>query len=405
MNIKDKLSKAYGLADSKTDKVRPTAPGKPDEGFSKITRPAKPADTTSSNGGNSKTGTASGKKPVMAMQASAPFFKSGLPGLEKAAKFLLLLGQEEAANVLRHLKPLEVENISREIAKITSIDAREATEILTEFGWLAQSNARSLEGGPEAAQRMLAAAFGDERARELLLKAVPNSWKPFQFLNDFEARQLVALLKDESSQVMAMILPHLEPKLASSILSELSKEVRTEVVKRIARIDRMDSQVLIKVEEVLREKIAKQGRSDTPSKVDGASVLAGILRHADAELEGTILAGLDADNPGLSQDIRDQLFTVDDIMRVPNKEIQKGLRNLGEREIALLLKGKSQEFKDKLLNNISGSKRTIILEEYDILGTVRREDVVKQTKLFIDHFKARWEAGDLILEGEDDLID
>lgn len=398
------MSKAYGLAEDKAanDATEPKIDR--NSGFKKVGQPSKGTDSKVSQVSGPKSSSASLAKSKAA-EASAPFFKSGLPGLEKAAKFLLLLGQEEAANVLRHLKPLEVENISREIAKITAIDPREATEILTEFGWLAQSNAKSLEGGPEAAQRMLAAAFGAEKARELLLKAVPDSWRPFQFLNDFEARQLVALLKDESSQVMAIILPYLEPKLASAILTELSKEVRTEVVKRIARIDRMDSQVLVKVEEVLREKIAKQGRPDTPSKLDGAAVLAGILRHADAELEDTILAGLEADNPELSQDIRDQLFTVDDILRVPNKEIQKGLRNLSEREIALLLKGKSQEFKDKLLNNISGSKRTIILEEYDILGTVRRDDVAKQTKLFIDYFKTRWEAGSLVLEGDEDLID
>ncbi|MBU0936417.1 MAG: flagellar motor switch protein FliG [Spirochaetes bacterium] len=401
MNLKDKLNKAYGLnaaepAKTENKATSIPAPSNKQDGFAKQVAPKNPINKTTAPGG---------KNSAQAWQASESFIKSGLRGIEKAAKFLLLLGQDEAAAVLRHLKPMEVENLSREIAKISQIDTKEANEILTEFGWLAQSNGRNLEGGPEAAQRMLAAAFGEEKAREMLLKAVPDTWHPFEFLNDFTAKQLVALLHDESSQVMALILPYLDPKLASSILTELNKEVRTEIVRRIARMERMDSQVLMKVEAVLRDKIAKQGRPDTITKLDGASILAGILRHAGAELEDHILSGLDEDNPELSEGIRDQLFTTDDILRVGNKDIQKGLRNLNEREVALLLKGKSQEFKDKLLSNISSSKRTLILEEYDILGTVRRDDVAKITKDFVAHFKERWEAGTLTLEGDEDLVD
>ncbi|HAW86104.1 MAG: hypothetical protein A2087_10335 [Spirochaetes bacterium GWD1_61_31] len=397
MNIKDKLAKAYNLS----------APAQKPE----VAKPAT-TDRAAASPGKALGPAANGKafkktvaKDQAAWQASASFFKSGLPGIEKAAKFLLLLGQEEAASVLRHLKPTEVENISREIAKITQIDTAEANDILTEFGWLAKSNAQHLQGGPETAQRMLAAAFGDQKAKELLLKAVPDSWHPFDFLQDFEARQLVALLKDESSQVMAIILPHLEPKLASTILSELSLAVRTEVVKRIARLERMDNDVLIRVEAVLRDKIARQGRPDSATKLDGASILAGILRHADSDLEGTILSDLEDEHPDISKNIKDQLFTENDILRVGNKDIQKGLRDWHERDVAMLLKGKSQEFKDKLLNNISSSKRTIVLEEYDLLGSVRREDVSKATRNFVQFFKQRWEDGNLILEGEEDLVD
>jgi len=167
----------------------------------------------------------------------------------------------------------------------------------------------------------------------------------------------------------------------------------------------MDNEVLYKVEEVLKDKLAKQGRPETMEHIDGASVLAGILRHAGTELEGNILADIREDNPELSQDIRERLFTAEDILRVSNKDVQKGMRDLGEREVALILKGKSQALRDKLLSNVSQSKRTIILEEYDIMGTVRRDDVDKATRTFIDYFKKRWETGKLVLEGDEDLID
>ncbi len=410
MNIKDKLSKAYGLA-HKDDEKKPLKPGKaaarPVSQAATAEPLAKSRDTRSAVDLLAEQNKAKPGKSglIKAAETSNRFIKTGLPGIEKAAKFLLLLGQDEAANVIRHLKPQEIENISRAIAKITHIDTAEANAILLEFGWLAKTSGKSFDGGADTAERMLTAAFGEEKAREVLKKAVPDTHKPFTFLNEFSAKQVMSLLKDESSQVLALIIPYIEPKLASSLIGELPIARRTEVVKRIAKLERMDNEVLFKVEEVLKNKLAKQGRPETMDHIDGASVLAGILRHAGTELEGSILADIREDNPELSQDIRERLFTAEDLLRVSNKDVQKGLRDLGERDIALILKGKSQALRDKFLSNVSQSKRTIILEEYDIMGTVRRDEVDKATRSCIDYFKKRWEAGKLVLEGDEDLID
>ncbi len=453
MNMKDKLAKAYGLG-PKDDKDADTPSGPDRRGDRAATRagPAAPAasrrdaetrapakrsgsapgdasrshgqSASASHGGAGTPRAPSGQSPsgrvppkpeaarpdgraglIRATEAADGLFKSGLPGMEKAAKFLLLLGREEAANVIRHLKPEEIENVSRAIAGIDRIETAEANRILTEFGWLARTQGASLEGGPEIAEAMLAAAFGTEKAREVIRKAVPGSRRPFAFLNDFDARQLLLLLKDESPQVMALILPWIEPKLASSVLEELPKAARTEVVKRIAGLDRMAPEVLERVETVLKDKLARVGRPEDSERIDGAAVLAGILKHVGGGLEGSILEGLEADDPELGRDIRERLFTVDDIHRVADRDVQKGLRDLSEREIALLLKGKSQAFRDKLLANVSQSKRTIVLEEYDIMGTVRRDEADKATRTFLEHFKRRWEDGDLVLEGDEDLVD
>jgi len=402
MDIKRRLGQAYGVGTKDEPKddtrqpsaVRPIAPRNPE---SRGTAPAKQEPRPAA------------LKPrnidAKAVAASENYLKTGKPGIEKAAKFLLLLGRDEAANVIRHLKPDEIEKVSREIARIDRIDTVEANEILTEFGWLAKTQAASLEGGPEIAESMLAAAFGAERAREVFRKAVPESRKPFSFLNDFDARQLMVLFKDESPQMVAMILPYIDAKLASGVISELAKPVRADVIQRIARLDRSSPDVIERVEAVLRDKAAKIGRVDSGERIDGAAVLAGILKHVDGGLEGTILSGIEEDDPTLSRDIRERLFTADDVMRVADRDMQKGLRDLSERDIALVLKGKSQAFRDKILSNVSQGKRTMVLEEYDIMGTVRREEADKATKSFIDFYKKRWEAGTLVLEGDDDLID
>ncbi len=384
MDMKDKLAKAYGQNKNEAAAVKPKAKD------AAVVAPSRP----------------SGREGLIrATRESERLIKTGISGTEKAAKFLLLLGQEEAAKVLRHMKPAEIEAISRHIASIDRIDGAEATSILTEFGWLIQTQAGSLEGGTETAERMLSAAFGTDRAKEVLRKAVPESVRPFGFLNDFDAKQLIALLKDESAQVMAMILPYIDPKLASSVIAELNEGVRAEVVKRIAKLDRMSPEVVERVEAVLRDKLSKLGRPETSDRVDGAAVLAGILKHVGGDLESRILDGIEEDSPELSKDIRERLFTLDDILRVPDRELQRSLRDYGEKDLALLLKGKGQSFRDKLLSNVSQSKRMLVLEEYDLLGAVRRDDVDRVTKPFLERFKKRWEDGELTLEGDDELID
>ena len=398
MDMKDKLAKAYGSAARRDDEDK--------TGHTPRPRMPKPAEAAAA-AKPPKTATKSVARDglIRATAESERLIKTGIPGTEKAAKFLLLLGQDEAAKVLRHMKPDEIEAISRHIAKIDRIDTVEANEILTEFGWLVRTQGESLEGGPDTAERMLVAAFGAEKAKELLRKAVPESRRPFAFLNDFDAKQLIALFKDESAQVLAMILPYLEPKLASAVVSELSDGARTEVIKRIAKLDRMSPEVLERVEQVLRDKIARVGRPESAERVDGAAVLAGILKHVGGDLEGRILRGLEDEHPELSEDIRERLFTMDDVLRVPDRELQRKLREYDEKELALILKGKSQAWRDKLLSNVSQSKRMLTLEEYDIMGTVRRDEVDKATRYFLAYFKKRWEDGELVLEGDDELVD
>lgn len=390
MDIKRRIGQAYGVSKGDTANEKPSG-----------SRPIAPP------GSNRATPPRKSPRPAedKAVAASESYIKTGRPGIEKAAKFLLLLGRDEAANVIRHLKPAEIEKVSREIARIDRIDTVEANEILTEFGWLAKTQGASLEGGPEIAESMLAAAFGADRAKEVIRKAVPEAKKPFDFLNDFDAHQLMALFKDESPQMVAMILPYLDPKIASGVIAALPSAVRSDVIQRIARLDRSAPEVVERVEAVLRDRAAKLGRVDSGERIDGAAVLAGILKHVDGGLEDSILSGIEEENPDLSKDIRDRLFTADDILRVPDRDMQKGLRDLSERDIALALKGKSQAFRDKVLSNVSQGKRTMVLEEYDIMGTVRRDEAEKATKAFIAYYKRKWEDGDLVLEGDDDLID
>ncbi len=328
----------------------------------------------------------------------------GESGISKAAKFLLLLGTDEAAKVLSHLSPAEVESISREILAIKSIDPIEASDILAEFGWLVKTRGNSVEGGPETARTMLKAAFGADRAGELMRRAAPESQKPFRFLADYKPKELELIMKGESPQVFAVILPYLNPKQASVFIEGLPEELRIDVVKRIAHLDKVSPEIIRRLEEGLMDRIRKIG-TIAADEVDGRAALAGILRHVDPRLEESVLDALEEDSPELSRSVRERLFTMDDVLRVPAKELQKVLRDFHDRDIALLLKGRDAGFKDKLLDNVSKSRKALILDEYAILGGVRREDADAAAREFLGFLKASWESGDLVLMGDDDLVE
>ena len=398
MSMKDRVDKAYGsgVNPAKSQK-RPIVP--PEETFppdtpAKAHRGAKPRPRV----------LALGEALAAAGDEAATLLKTGSePGISKAAKFLLLLGTDEASKVLAHMNPAEIEAVSREILKVKSIDAPDANDILAEFGWLVKTKGWSVQGGPETAEKMLTTAFGEERARALMRKASPESSRPFKFLKDYEAKDLYIILKGESPQVLSVILPYLEPKKASSIIERMPEDERVDLVKRVARLEKVNPEVLRQVEEGLRERIRKVG-SVSHEEIDGKAALAGILKHVDPRMEERVLDALSDENPELSKNVRDRLFTLDDVLRVPGKAMQKALRDFQDRDIALVLKGRDEAFKAKLLGCVSANRRTMILDEYSILGPVRREDADEAGREFLAYLKRAWEDGDIALEGDDDMV-
>lgn len=423
MGMKDRVDKAYGASKRGGERngkgrddrsPRPIRP--PEESFPPDPDPQRPrkaahdlapkdakAARGASSGGRT-TSMALGEALAAAGAEAEALLKTGEEsGVSKAAKFLLLLGTDHASKVLSHLTPEEIEAVSREILKVDSIGAREANEVLAEFGWLVRTKGWSVDGGPEIAEKMLTAAFGEERARALMRKAAPESQKPFKFLDAYDDRELGIILKNESTQVLSVIVPYLDPKKASKLIERLPSEQRVDLVKRVARLEKVGPEVIRGVEEGIKERIRKIGTMRS-EEIDGKSALAGILRHVDPKLEEQVLDALDEENPELSKTVRERLFTIDDILRVPDRAMQAALRDFQDRDIALAMKGRDERFRSKLLGNVSANRRAMILDEYSILGPVRREDADEAARELVDYFKRAWEDGDIALEGDEDLV-
>jgi len=322
----------------------------------------------------------------------------------KIAKFLLLLGKDEAVKVVKHLSPAEVDKISKEISHTKRVDRVEAEELLKEFGFDREKKAVRVRGGAEAAAEILTRAFGKDESERLLRKAVPEAVPgPFSFLNDLEFDQLIHLLKSESAQVIALVLRYLDPALSSKVINTLDKKLSTEIIKRIAKGGSISVDVITGMEDSLKEKIRNQGKVES-TEIDGPSALAGILKFMNIEDEQNILDSLSEENSDMSRNIKEKLFTIDTVLHIDRNDLQKILNEMSEREIVFVLRTVDEEVKKKIRSSISTGRLVLIDEEDEILGSIKKSDAHKQLKEFLVLLRKREEEGAFIIIREEELL-
>ena len=318
----------------------------------------------------------------------------------RVAKFLLLIGIDEAAKIIPHLSPEQTEKIIPEIASIRSVDPDEATVILAEFENLVQRSRE--DGGVTTAKTILVKAFGEERANEMLQKTVPfPNGKPFDYMQEMEGERVFFLLKEESSAVQALVLSHLKPKVAADVINQMELNAKTEVVRRLATLKKIDPEILRRVDQAMQEKVKTSNTSKSDS-IDGRGALADILKKMSPDSEKNILSMLSDTDPDLGIDLRQRLFTVDDVLNCDDRVMQEKLHQMSETEIAYLVAGKAQDFRDKIFKNISKGRGDIVLEEEQIHKPMLKKDCETVTAEFFSYLRRKWEAGELRIIGRDD---
>lgn len=312
-------------------------------------------------------------------------------GFSKVAKFLLLVGPDQAAEVLKQFSPKEIEGIVKEIAAVRKLDEGESEKILKDFNnlkpasisdWVA-SEKKTITGGPERAKEMLETAFGSEKGLQFFQKVLPfGGRKPFDFLDDLQPEQILMVLKNEPPYVMSTVLSFLKPETASKLIEGLPSESRKEIVLRIARQGEIAPGIIEKMEGVFRDRIRTQGKIDT-EEIDGKTVLADILRFMDLRSEEHILDGITSSDFVLAEQIKDSIYTIDLLLKMADKDVQFLLRDFDNAELAVIIKGKNKDIKGRILDNLSERRRAMIEEESLYLGEMLRSDVDKATRELI----------------------
>jgi flagellar motor switch protein FliG len=343
------------------------------------------------------------KTSVKKTDISAPESK-----YRRVAKFLILIGSEQAAEILAELDPKQVDQISREIALVKVIRPEERDEILAEFHELFSrpySFSGSSRGGIETARRILYAAKGPEKGEELLNRAVPESKENlFSFLEEYSAEQLVMLLKNESAQTTALILSRLPPKLSAATLSKLPAERKGEVLKRMAHHAEISPEVLEQVSSALKEKVRNIGGGAKDIEIDGMQTLAAILKQGDYSFGDRLINELEMDDPEIGQELKGKLYTLDDVLNTVDRPIQEKLKTMSDGDIAILLKGRGMEFREKILSCVSAGRRKLIREESELMGAVPKRDCDAVAGDFLAWFRLARENGDIILYSDKDVF-
>ncbi len=391
MNLNDMRSKAYGTqpagADKKIFKEVDREVGKILE--NRTTQKDRTTDYLTSGG-------------LIKVPVSEPEPDGKDSVYRRVAKFLLLIGVDEAAKVLPHLSAEQTERIIPEIASIRSVGAEEASVILEEFNALLEKSRES--GGVETAREILEKAYGPERADEMLNKAAPfRGAKPFEYLNDADSERILFLLNDESEQVRALVLSHLEPKKAAAVINLMESDAKKEVVRRLAKMEPISPEVLRRVDQAMHEKSLAQ-TAEKAENIDGRNALAAILKKMSPDAETSILTNLAEEDPELGQDLRSRLFTIDDVIAADDRFIQEKLRLMSERDIALLLAKKPESFAEKILSCISAGRRALVREEQELNAPFRKSDCDAITNQFFSELRRAFEDGKLIIAGRNDDV-
>ncbi|MDR0302772.1 MAG: flagellar motor switch protein FliG [Treponema sp.] len=326
----------------------------------------------------------------------------------RVAKFLILIGSEQAAEILAELDPDQVEEISKEIALVKTIKPEEGEKILAEFHNLFSRPyifSGKSRGGIEAARRILYAAKGPEKGEAILNKAIPASKENlFSFLEEFSAEQLVMLLKPESPQTIALILSRLPPKLSAETISKLPPDTKPEVLKRIAYQKEISPEVLEQVTAGLKEKARNISGGAGDIEIDGMQALAAILKQGDYDFGDKIISELEQSSPDLGKSLKEKIYTLDDVVYTVDRSIQQKLALMSDQEIAILMKGRGKQFCEKILSCVSVGRRKLIREEFEILGAVPKRDCDAAAGEFLSWFRKAREDGDIILYSDKDIF-
>ena len=317
-----------------------------------------------------------------------------------------MLGPEKAALVLKHLDESDVEQLTIEIANLGKITDEERKQVLTEFQDIANARQMIAQGGIEYAKEVLQKAFGPEKAMRIIERLVSNlQVKPFDFLRQADPLQLVNFLQNEHPQTIAVILSYLEPQLAGKILSAFPEELQIEVIKRIALLERTSPDVIRDIEKNLERKLSGFVMQ-TFSQVGGVDTAAEIMNSIDRSSERKIMEKLSYDSPELAEEIRRRMFVFEDIVKLDDRSVQIVLREVETRDLALALKGASEEVKQKIFKNISKRAAQLLQDELEYMGPVRLKDVEEAQQKIINVIRRLEEAGEIVIArgGGEELI-
>ncbi len=318
---------------------------------------------------------------------------------QKAAMLMLSLDVETATRLLRQLSQDEIELLTIEISNVRGISSTLADVVTEEFHHMITAQEYVIQGGIDYAQKLLENSLGFSKATDVLEKVrAMTHVKGFGMLKKADAQQLASFLQKEHPQTIALILSNLSPDQTAQVLTEFNDELRNNVSFRMATLGKVSPSLLAEVEDVV-EDIARTEISQSMSSMGGAKSMAAVLNKCNNATAKMILEHIEQSDNQLSGEIKRLMFLFEDLLYVDDRGIQRILREVDKRELAMALKVVDDKLKEKVLRNMSERAQELLKEELQYMGPVRLKEVEAAQTRIVEIVKQLEDQGEIVVAG------
>ena len=323
-------------------------------------------------------------------------------GVQDAAIFLMSLGEEEAAEVFKHLSPKEVQRLGETIARMRAVSKDKVDDVLVRFTSEAASQSLLVSDTDNYVRAVLRRALGEDKASLLIDRILQGGdVSGIESLKWMDPNSVAELLRNEHPQILAAILVHLDQDHAASILKQFTERTRNEVMLRIATLEGIQPTALKDLNEALYQVLAG-GDKIRKSSLGGVQTAAEIINLLGTSLETSVVDSIRENDPDLAQRIMDKMFTFEDLLKLDNKAIQMVLKEVASDALVIALKGASAELREKILANMSSRAAEALREDLESRGPVRLSEVEAQQKDILKIVRRLSDEGQIVLGGGGD---
>ncbi len=320
-------------------------------------------------------------------------------GLQDAAVLLMSLGEEEAAQVFKHLSPKEVQKLGEAIAKTKAITRERVDDVVTKFTNIAAAQSLLVSDSGDYVRSVLRRALGDDKAALLIDRILQGGdVSGIESLKWMDPLSVAELLRNEHPQIVAAILVHLDYDQAADVLKHLTERQRNEVMLRIATMEGIQPTALKDLNEVLY-KVLAGGDKIRKASLGGVKTAAEMINLMGTVIEGTVLESIRSHDPDLAQKIMDKMFVFDDVMKIDDKAIQLVLKEVASESLIVALKGAQPELKEKFLSNMSSRAAETLREDLESRGPTRLSEVEAQQKEILKIVRRLADEGQIVIGG------
>ncbi len=329
-----------------------------------------------------------------------PSFDVGkLDGVEKAAILLLSLSEEDAAQILKHLEPKQVQKVGMAMAQMTDLNQAKISAVHRLFIEQIQNFSTIGFQSEEFIKRALTAALGEEKAANLIDQIVLGGGaKGLDSLKWMDSKQVANIIRNEHPQIQTIVLSYLDPEQSAEILSQFSEKVRLDLTMRIANLEEVQPAALQELNEIMEKQFAGQAGSQS-AKMGGLKAAADILNYLDTNMEGQLMDSIREHDEEMAQQIQDLMFVFENLIDVDDRGIQVLLREIQQDVLMKALKGTDENLKEKIFKNMSKRAAELLVDDLEAMGPVRVSEVETAQKEILSTARRLSDAGEIMLGG------